>query len=190
MKIRNGNNLQSAMTLVEVLIASSVGIMVLGALLMLVTVVAKEQRRQMVDSNLQQEANLLEDKITRLVRSMSASQAVIVGEPITAGAPFYRKIIISQGITPVPREQIAYDSVNRTCIHLANTSAPTVQDVLNKPTYVAVLRNMYFFISEKNDGAPDASAVSVFFQMDDNGSGARKKTNSVTRSFTATMRNN
>ena len=190
MKIRILNGSRSGMTLVEILIASSIGVVVLGALLTLVTVVAKEQRRQMVDSNLQQEANLLEDKITRLIRSMSAAQAVIAGDPAPGGPPFYRKIIVAQAATPAPREQLAYDAVNQTCIHLANTAVPAVQDVLNKPTYVAVLRNMYFFISEKNDGAPDASAVSVFFQMDDNGSGARRKTNSVTRSFTATMRNN
>lgn len=178
------------MTLVEILIASTIGVVVMGSLLMLVTVVAGEQRHQMVDANLQQEANLLEDKITRLLRSMSASQATIMGDAISSGSPFYRKLIIAQGGTPVPREQLSYNVTNMSCIHLANTTLQSAQEFYFKTSSVAVLRNMYFFISEKNDGAPDASAVSVFFQLDDNGSGRRKKTNSLTRSFTATMRNN
>jgi hypothetical protein len=143
-----------------------------------------------VDSNLQQQANYLEDRITKLIRSMSASQAVILGLPISSGSPFYREIIVARGATPFPREKLIYNPASLSCAHVPNLAAPSTQEIYSQPSGLATLRNLYFFISEKNDGAPDASAITVVFQLDDNGMGHRTKTNSITRSFTATMRNN
>jgi hypothetical protein len=153
------------------------------------SVVAKEQRREMVGSNLQQEANLLEDKITRLIRAMSASQAVILGGPLSTGSPFYRRIIVARGPSPAAREQLAYYPDTFNCSYSADVASAN-QTTYSTPSSVAVLRSLYFFISEKNDGAPDASALSIYFQLDDNGMGTVGKTNSITRSFTVTMRNN
>jgi hypothetical protein len=161
-------------------------------LLGLVTLVAGEERRQLVNANLQQQANLLEDKITRLIRPMSAREAVVLGDPIQVGSPFYHQIIVARGPNPTPREQLAYQPATFTCTHIPDIAAPSpgVKETYFAPSVLAVLRNMYFFISEKNDGAPDSSAISVVFQLDDNGMAMRDRTNVVTRSFTASMRNN
>jgi hypothetical protein len=180
----------AGMSLVEVLISTSIGLLALGGLITLISVAAKEQRREMVNSNLQQEANLLEDKITRLIRAMSATQAAILLDPLNSGVPFYRSIIVARAPAPTPREKLAFDAATFTCMHTPDLKVAGITASYFKPSSVAVLRNLYFFISEKTDGAPDASAITVYFQMDDNGMGTSGKTNSVTRSFTATMRNN
>ena len=180
----------SGTTLMEVLVASSIGVVVLGALLTVVTLVAEEERRGWVAAGLQQQADLLEDRITRLIRAMSAGEAVILGDPVEAGSPFYHQMITAQGSSPIPREKLAYQPASFTCTHTPDLSSPTVQESYCTPSSALVLRNMYLSISEKNDGAPDASSVAIVFQMDDNGAGVRHVTNIVTRSFTVTMRNN
>jgi hypothetical protein len=82
----------SGATLIEVVMASSIGVVTVGALLAIVCLVAIEQREGLVTAGLQEKANLLEDKITRLIREMSATQAVALGNPVTVGSPFYRSI--------------------------------------------------------------------------------------------------
>ncbi len=183
---------QSGMTLVEVMIAASIGGVVLMGLMMLVMLMASEQRKYLVNAVLQQNANLLEDRITRLIRSMSAREAVALGDPIASGSPFFRKVVVARGSSPIPREQLAYEAGTFRCTHLPNMAVPGTQDIYFSPSPMAVLRNMYFFISEKNDGAPDSSAITVVFQLDDDAMGSknRSKTNSLTRVFTASMRNN
>jgi Tfp pilus assembly protein PilE len=180
----------SGSTLMEVLIASSIGVLVLAALIALMTTQVQEQRKEMVDSNLQQQANLLEDKITRLFRSMSAGQAAILGNPIAAGSPFYHLIVVARGSAPIAREQVAFDSATFTCASTPNLAVPATREIYFGQSKLAVLRELYFFISQKNDGASDASAITVFFKMDDNGMGHRGRTNVLVRSFTTTMRNN
>jgi Tfp pilus assembly protein PilV len=179
----------SGSTLVEVVIASTIGVFVVTALMALMTTQAKEQRKEMVDSNLQQQANLLEDKITRLIRPMSAAQAVTLGNQL-ANPSHYHLIIVARGQAPVAREQVAFNPATFTCAHTPNLAAPNTKETYWGGSSLAVLRELYFSISQKSDGSPDASAITVFFQMDDNGMGARKKTNTLTRTFTATMRNN
>jgi hypothetical protein len=180
----------AGMTLTEVVMASSIAIVVVGSLLAIVHLVAVQQREGLVAANLQEQADLLEDKITRLIREMSATQAVALGAPVSAGSPFYRSIIVAQGAPPVAREQLIYNPNAYTCAHIPNTSSPVVQETYYTNSSTAVLRDMYFYISEKNDGAPDASAITVVFKLDDNATGERSRTNVLSRSFTATMRNN
>ncbi len=181
---------QAALSLVEVLISSTVGVVVLGGLLTLVTVVAKEQRREMVNSNLQQEANLLEDKITRLIREMSGTQAAILGDPIATASPFFRSVVVSRAASPWPREKLAFNPQTFACTYTPDGTSPSSTIPYFTSSSLAVLRNLYFFPSTRTDGAPDSSALTIYFQLDDNGMAQRGKTNSFTRSFTATMRNN
>jgi Tfp pilus assembly protein PilV len=180
----------AGLSLIEVLISSSIGLFVVAGLLTLISVVAKEQRREMINANLQQKANLLEDKITRLIRAMSGTESVVLADPIDGNGVFYKSIIIARGPSPTAREKLSYNAQTLSCAHTPNTAYPWTTNSCFTPTTVAVLRNLYFFISEKPDGAPDGTAVTVYFRMDDNAMGFLNKTNSVTRTFTATMRNN
>lgn len=187
----------SAMAIVEMVLASAVGVLVLGALLTLVMEVAKEQRRGMVDSSLETEANLLEDKLNRLLRSMSSAESVLTSDPIATGSVFFRKIIIARGQTPTyPREEIAYDSTLCKLVHDPTRSASGDEVTLMQGTNSIVLRNCYFFLGTKVDGSLDSSAVSVFLQFDDNCNAMRRNADrslrrtQATRVFTVKMRNN
>lgn len=175
--------------LIEILIATTIGITVLGSIFALIAAVAREQRSQLACAYVEQEANLLEDKITRLIRSMSATETVALSDLVSGSSTFYRQVTMARAATPAPRERLAYTANNTTCTYIPNIASGSGYATLNAPTASAVLRNMYFYISEKMDGTPDGSAVTVFFQMDDNGMGQRGKTNKITRCFTATMRN-
>jgi Tfp pilus assembly protein PilE len=178
------------MTLVEVMMASAIAVPVMATILTTVYLAVEEQRTGLVSATLQQNADLLEDRITRLLREMSASEAVALGDPIAANSPFYHQLITARGTSPLPREQLTYNPATFTCTHTPDRSSPTVQETYAAPSSIAVLRNMYLFISQKMDGTADASAVTVVFQMDDNGTNVRRKTNTVSRAFTVTMRNN
>ncbi|MDB6037910.1 MAG: hypothetical protein JWM99_1751, partial [Verrucomicrobiales bacterium] len=150
MKIRETKNLYyrdsrmfvvSGSTLMEVLIASSIGVLVLAALIGLMTTQVQEQRKEMVDSNLQQQANLLEDKITRLFRSMSAGQAVILGNPISAGSPSYHLIVVARGSAPIAREQVAFDPATFTCAYTPSLAVPGTRQIYFGQSKLAVLRD-------------------------------------------------
>jgi len=188
------------MTLIEMIVSSAVGVLVIGTLLTLVVQVAKEQRRGLVDVTLQQQAGILEDKITRLVRSMSASETILLADPIAAGSPFYRRVVMARGQTPTyPREEIIYDAATGKVTHDPDRSVSGNELVLFAPSGKAsmmVLRNMYFYSSFKLDGSPDSSVLNVFVEFDDNtfagrkdASGSLKKTR-ILRTFSVKMRNN
>lgn len=187
----------SGMAIVEMVLASAVGVLVLGALLTLVMEVAKEQRRGLVDSSLEMEANLLEDKVNRVLRSMSSGESVVTAEPTATGSAFFRKIIIARGQTPTyPREELVYDPANCRMVHDPNRAATGDESILMEGTNSVVLRNAYFFLSAKPDGSLDSSAVNVFLQFDDNCAAMRRnpdrslRRTQVSRVFTVKMRNN
>jgi Tfp pilus assembly protein PilE len=191
---------QTGATLIELIVSSAVGVLVISTLLMLVVQVAKEQRRGLVDTTLQQQAGILEDKITRLVRSMSASETILLAEPIATGSPFYRRVVMARGQTPTyPREELIYDVAAGKVTHDPDRSVSGNELALFAPTGKAsmmVLRNLYFFSSVKLDGSPDSSVLNVFMEFDDNSfagrkdaSGSLKKTR-VLRTFSVKMRNN
>lgn len=187
---------RAGFTLTEVLVASAVASFVLGSLLSVVTLVSREQQRGYVDASLQQQANQLEDKVTRFLRDMSAGQAAIPSVPVSNAPAFFRTIVVAAGPLPMARQQLSYDPSAQKCVLTPDLSQSATVKTLCKPTTTVCLRNMYFFVSERNDGSPDAGAVNVYFQMDDNGAAGRKtaagasKKTVVTRTFTVAMRNN
>ncbi len=185
------------MAIVEMVLASAVGVLVLGALLTLVMEVAKEQRRGLVDSSLEMKANLLEDKVNRVLRPMSSGESVVTADPTATGSVFFRRIIIARGQTPAyPREELVYDPVNCRLVHDPNRAAAGDENILMQGTNSVVLRNAYFFLSAKADGSLDSSAVNVFLQFDDDFTAMRRnpdrslRRTQVTRVFTVKMRNN
>jgi len=172
----------------------------MGFLLGLVAQVAKEQRRGLVDVTLQDEAGILEEKLARLLRGMSAGETLILGDPLSSGSPFYRRAIVARGQTPTyPREELIYTTNTMTLTHDPDRAVSGDQTLLYPRTggaAMAKLRNMYFFTSVKSDGVPDSSALNVYLEFDDDGFAGRKKSDGtpkrsqVTRYFTVKMRNN
>jgi hypothetical protein len=138
---------ESGASLVEVLISSTVALVVLGGLLTLVSVIAKEQRREMVHANLQQESNLLEDKVTRLIRAMSGTQAVILGDSVDSSNTRFRSILLARAPAPTARERLAFSPQTFNCIYTPSVANPSETNLFFACSDLAVLREMYFFIS-------------------------------------------
>jgi len=186
-------------TLVEVLVAGALGVLVTGILMGLVVQVAKEQRRGVVDACLQNEADILEEKVVRLFREMSASETVILNNPVTTGSPLYRQAVMARGGMPTwPRQQLTYDPAALTLKYDPNRTVSADEVTwFPRPGVASLikLRNMYFFTSVKLDGASDSSALNVYLEFDDDGWAGRKNPNGtakrsqVTRHFTVKMRN-
>jgi hypothetical protein len=189
---------QQGFTLAELVIASSVGVLIAGTMMFLLIESAAEQYRGISDANVEQASSSLEMQIIQRLRSMSANEGVVYASPLTNGGslfPAYRRIIVARGPWPTyPREEIRFDNANNCAIHLPNVSAATNQQVLlqaNSSAYV--LRNLCFFPALKADGTADSSLVNVVIELDDNGSSRRQCTNSnparVQRTFSVKMRN-
>ncbi len=195
---RRRNQRTSATTLIELLVSSSVAVLVVGTLMMLVLEVAKEQRRGLVDATLQIQANLVEDKVTRLLRFMSAQEGVQTNNLVSAGSPFARTIVVAGGPSGsgYKRQQISYDPAAMILTHWPDRTATGNQVQIFKATNAAVLRNFYFFLSSKLDGSLDSATINVFMQMDDNYAAGRRnrdgtrRLTQVTRAFAVRIRNN
>lgn len=186
-----------AFTLVELLVGASLGVLLTGFMMGMVIQVVKEQRRELVDATLQYKADDLEEKLARLIRSMSANETIILGDPLSSGSPFYRRIIVAMGQTPTyARQQLIYDPTAMTLTQDPDITMSSNEILLFKSTPMAKLRNMYFFTSVKSDGVADSSALNIYLQFDDDGFAGRKNPNGtlkrsqVTRYFTVKMRNN
>lgn len=188
---------ERAFTLVEMVFAASLGTLVMGGLLVLIVEVNKEQRRGMTDCTLEIQAGLAQDKLTRIIHSMSAGESVILSDPIATGSTFFRRVILAEGQAPTyPREELIYSTNAFTLTHDQNRSTTGDEVTLVRSNAMYLLRNCYFYISMKVDGSPDNSAVNVYLEFDDNYFAGRKNTSrqpiktKVTRTFTVKMRNN
>jgi hypothetical protein len=183
-------------TLVEVLIAASIAVMVLTAFMVLVVETSKEQRWGIVETQLHAQSGLLQDKLTRLLREMSASESAIFGDPIAAGSPFFRRVIVAQGqASAAPRQELIYNATAKSLTLDPNRAVSGDESALFSGNSAIKLRNMYFYPSMKPGGVPDSSSINVWFELDDDGTSGRVKADgtprmvSVVRSFTVTMRN-
>jgi len=183
-------------TLVEILIAASIAVMVLTAFMLLVVETAKEQRWGLVETQLHAQSGLLQDKVTRWLREMSATESAIFGDPLATGSPFYRRLIVAQGQAPAfPRQELVYNVGSKSLTLDPNRSLTGDETALYSGAASIKLRNMYFYPSMKQGGLPDSSSINVWFELDDDGTSGRIKPDgtprmvSVVRSFTVTMRN-
>jgi hypothetical protein len=184
-------------TLTDFVVASGVAIICLTGLLALVLQVGEEQRRIVGDGTMQQEAGLLQDKLSVLIRSMSNTESVTFGNPIASAPSFYRRIIVARGEAPdYPREEICFNPTNHTVIHDPNRSASGDEVVLFTPSPTVVVRDLYFYPSLKVGGLIDSTTLNVVLEVDDDGYTSRKDaTGNVVRTaihryFSVKMRSN
>lgn len=185
-----------AWTLPEVLVASMTALLALGVVMLLVFEGAKEQRSSLAESQLHEAAGLLQDRLTQLLREMSASQSSLLGDPIATGSPLCRRLIVARGEPPTyPRQELRYHPDRLLLLHDPNRSVTGDERPLHPTNSLVKLRNALFYHSLKPGGAPDAASLNVWLELDDDGATGRTGTNgtplrvAVSRSFTVTMRN-
>jgi hypothetical protein len=185
-------------TVAELLIASSVGLLIGGVAGLLILESAREDVRSVADMAVEQAASDLEGRLVSCLRIMSARESVVYTTPTEDEEDGYRgfqRIIVAQGPVPdFPRAELRFDAATGSAIYLSNRLVVGSQEVLMQShSNRVVLRNLCFFPSVKADSTPDNSLVNIVIEVDDDGS-SRRRTNSnparIQRTFAVKMRNN
>ena len=186
------------MTLTETMVGSTVGALVLAGLIPLIWAVGVEQRQTTADALLQQRVNQAQDRVVALLRSMSATESVILGNPVSGagGVSAYRKVILARGVAPdYPREEIYFDPVTQKLIHDPNRDVANNDIPLAESDALAAITDVYFYPSMKHGGIPDGSTLNVWMEFNDQGSAGRsnpdgtRKHTTVVRTFAVCFRN-
>jgi prepilin-type N-terminal cleavage/methylation domain-containing protein len=185
-------------TLVELLIAITVGIGLSGTVVLLLVQSATEQRNGLADMTVEEAAYTLEGNITACLRSMSANQGLTPnygsGLLDTNGNLLgYQSVFLfypSNGTYITA--SISYNPSSGQVLYTSNTSASSTETLwmTNSPT--VALTKLYFSTSFNLDGSQNNSLVNVVFQMNDNGFSQQSPINnpaSIMRNFSVQMRN-
>ena len=188
----------SGMTLTETMIGSVVGSLALAGMIPLVWLVGVEHRQTAADALLQQRINLTQDRLIALLRSMSATESVILGDSVAeaGSSTAYRRVVVARGRAPdFPREQIYFDPVSRALVHDPNRQVTGDEVHLCDSDHLATLEDFYFYPSLKAGGMLDGSMLNVWMEFDDQGSSGRsnpdgsRKCSTVVRTFSVRFRN-
>lgn len=193
------NRSKSGMSLVETLVSSSLLVIVSAGLLTMTIEAAKSQSRALVEATINQEADLLQDRLLDFFRNMSASESVIFSDPVTSNGRMYHNVICAKGEAPTfNREQLTYDSNDGVILHdpdRTSNSEPVIYFEPKINSDYPRLQELYFFASLKVGGIPDGSKLNVYFELSDEGFAGLKNANGeaekmiIARSFTVKMRN-
>lgn len=185
-----------AFTLIELMFATSVGLVVAGSVVMLMFQSAQEQKRGMAAAGVEVKAHLLEAKISACLRSASGNQGITPDYSTTVvdafGLPAYESIIF---FTPTNggyvQGRIKYNAASGQVIYIPNI-ATAAQEIWMTNSTSCRLTNFLFRTSNNLDSSPNSSLVSISFLVDDNGYAPQNRTNnpaSVFRDFFIQMRN-
>lgn len=188
-----------AFTLVELLVATAVGSVLAGTMLLLLCQTAREQRCGFADMTVEEQAYKLQANLTTCLRSMSANQGMT---PNYSSGLYnsngnllgYQSVFVFYPITngTYITGNISYNSASGEVTYTSNVSAPSIQTVWMGKSATAVLTEFCFSSSFNLDGSEDNSLVNVLFQMNDNGFSQQNPVNnpaSLYRNFSVQMRN-
>jgi prepilin-type N-terminal cleavage/methylation domain-containing protein len=187
-----------AYTLVELLVATAVGSLLAGTVLLLLCQTSTEQRNGFADMTVEEKAYTLQANIVTCLRSMSANQGL---------TPNY-----ATGLYDNNGNLLGYQTANVfypsngsyilgciSCnpatgqvVYTPNVATPWIQTVWMTNTSTAVLTEFCMSTSLNLDGSQNSSLVNVMFQMNDNGfsnQGATNNPTSIYRNFSVQMRN-
>jgi len=188
-----------AFTLMELMIASVIGLVLAVGVVGLLLQASAEQRRGLGDSTVEEKAYMLQTEITACLRSMSVNEGMqpnyttAVDYPGTSNIMGYTSVNVfyptnGSWITA----NITFNSTNGQVIYTPNVLASTSQILWMTNGATMLLTNLVFSPSFNSVGAQNNSLVNVQFQMNDNGYSNQNPTNnvaSVFRNFSVQMRN-
>lgn len=183
-------------TIPEIMISSVIGLAVAGAIVVLTMETVWEQRRGMVDAALMRDAGVIQDQVTRWLRTMSRTDGVTFGDPDNEAPELFRRIVAAKGGFPDwPREELIFQSDAMTLIRDPDRARNGDEQVVFESSPVVKLRQIFFFPSMKEGGVPDASTVNVLLELDDDGLAGRRhpdgspRRTEVIRTFSVSLRN-
>jgi len=187
-----------AFTLVELLVASAVGVVLGGAVLLLLCQTATEQRSGLADMTVEEKAYILQANITACLRSMSANQGMTPdyssGLYDTNGNLLgYQSVFVFYPANGAYiTANISYNSSSGQVAYTTNILQPSAQILWMSNSATAALTEFCLSASYNLDGSQNNSLVNVLFQMNDNGFSRQNPANnpaSIYRNFSVQMRN-
>jgi prepilin-type N-terminal cleavage/methylation domain-containing protein len=187
-----------AFTLVELMVAITVGLGLAGTVVLLLLQSATEQRHGFADTTVEEKAYTLQANLTTCLRSMSATMGITPNWPSllndsNGNLLGYQSIFLFYPTNGAYiSANISYNSSSGQVIYTPNLLTPSTQMVWMTNTATAALTKLYFSSSFNLDGSQNNSLVNVVFQMNDNGFSQQNPTNnpaSIFRNFSVQMRN-
>jgi prepilin-type N-terminal cleavage/methylation domain-containing protein len=188
-----------AFTLVELMVAMTVGLILGGTVVYLLVQAAKEQQRGYSDTTVEEKAYMLQANIASCLRGMSCAYG-ITGSPTNqivntnTGYTVWTKIYAFQpntNGTAFTTCSISGDPVSGAVVYTPNIAVPSSSVVwLTNSANVKLVR--FWFENNQNfDLSNDNTLVNVVFELNDNGFSSQNATNNVAdiyRRFSIQMR--
>jgi len=187
-----------AFTLVELMVATAVGVGLAGSVVLLMAQAATEQRNGFADMTVEERAYTLQAKITTCLRSMSANQGLTPNYSsglydANGNLLGYQSVFVfSPTNGAYITGNINYNSATGAVIYVPNVVNPSTQILWMSNSSTAVLTQFCFSTSFNLDGSQNSSLVNVLFKMNDNGFSQQNPINNPTslyRNFSVQMRN-
>ena len=189
---------RSGFTLPELLIASSVSLLISGFVLSLLWLAVKEDRLGLGCATVEEQAYVLQGNLTKTLRIMSANQGMSpdYSMPYTAssgnvvgyhGAYLFKYMTNGSYAT----EHIVFNSTNGTVTFTDTSGSSAATTVWGTNTSTCIVSNVWFNSSLNPDGSVNSSLVNVALVLNDNGFAGENPTNncaSIYRSFSVQLR--
>jgi prepilin-type N-terminal cleavage/methylation domain-containing protein len=187
-----------AFTLVELMVATAVGVGLAGTVVLLLVQTATEQRNGFADTGVEEQAYMLQANITTCLRSMSANQGLTPdwSTSLYNGAGLllgYKSVFIWYPTNGgYNMGNISYNSTSGQVVYTPNILTPSIHTQWMTNCASVVLTELCFSTSFNLDGSLNNSLVNVLIQMNDNGYSQQNPSNnpaSIYRNFSVQMRN-
>jgi prepilin-type N-terminal cleavage/methylation domain-containing protein len=195
---RGGRASRRAFTLPELMVASSVGLLITSAVISLLMLSALEDRLGLGCATVEEKAYVLQTTIAKNLRPMSANQGMSPDYSLPYTAPNgsvlgYNGIYVFVAMTngTYANEHIFFNSTNGAVTCVNNSTSPATQSLWMSNSPTCNLTNLWFSTSLNPDGSVNGSLVNVAIEMNDNGFAHQNPTNncaSVYRSFSVQLR--
>ncbi len=193
-----------ALTIVEVLIASTIAVFISVAIVYLLWSVARQQRVAFIEAQVARRADRIQDKIIDILRRASRNQVVpfsvsdaVPGQPSGKEVFFYR--IIFRSGDNMPNQELRFNPTNRSIVYDPNINVANNEQRLDQAfanSNLTRLEYVWFAQGVLPTGAPDNSLILVQLEVNDQGLARRswrnpsKRSNWViaTRTFAVNLR--
>ena len=158
---------RAGFTIIELWVSLAIGTLCLGAVGFLYVTMAKEQRSGLADAVLEQRADDLEDKLSTLIRGMSATQAATLGTASATNGNIDQVVLLSKG-NGSPQETITYSPTKRCVVYNSNIGVAGNETVLWKSeTNSVILKDLHFSLLMQPGYKPDGTLLAVTMDFDD-----------------------
>lgn len=182
---------RSGMTIVEMMVAVLLGSILPALLFSLMLMLGRMQRVSYYETRVFQQADILEDEITRILQNAHTSSIWL--NPADADGAYFKSINFSKGIgvNPInnqmwPNERLTYNATTKVLTYDPDVTATSNERVLgmapkSAPSSWLTLDRVWFYNAKPNSTDTSVkSVILVTIQVTDNGKGRQTFRNVAT----------